>query len=118
MLCVFLFCSILFGCHKFFPSFPAFDILKFLLIVLLILHTVWTYFILKILHRAVIAGKTEKDSRSSSSEISSGESSDGTEPIENEQKQNWYFGGTYDIKKKLIFPLVFSLSCLKKKEKS
>jgi len=57
MLCVFLFCSILFGCHKFFPSFPAFDILKFLLIVLLILHTVWTYFILKILHRAVIAGK-------------------------------------------------------------
>lgn len=80
--------NILFGCHKFFPSFPAFDILKFLLIVLLILHTVWTYFILKILHRAVIAGKTEKDSRSSSSEISSGESSDGTEPIENEQKQN------------------------------
>jgi len=62
------------GTPKIFPTFPAFDILKYLLVVLLILHTVWTYFILQILYRALLSGKTEKDSRSSSSDLSSEDS--------------------------------------------
>jgi len=75
--------NILISCHQHFPTFPAFNVLKGLIIVLLVLHTVWTYFILKILYRAMLSGKTEKDSRSSSSENSSDENSDGA-PLANE----------------------------------
>ena len=39
------------------PMFPAFNALKHLLLVLFMLHIMWTYFILKILQRALLSGK-------------------------------------------------------------
>ena len=37
--------------------FPAYYLMNSLLIILFLLHIVWTYYIVKILHRAVISGK-------------------------------------------------------------
>lgn len=58
---------------NFMPMFPAYNALKYLVVVLFLLHIMWTYFILKILKRALLSGKTERDSRSSSSEASATE---------------------------------------------
>ena len=41
---------------SFMPMFPAFQALKYLLLVLFVLHIMWTYFILKILQRALLSG--------------------------------------------------------------
>lgn len=56
----------LFQAHQYFVAFPAFYMLNGLLIILVCLHIIWTYFILKILKRALITGQTQGDSRSSS----------------------------------------------------
>lgn len=48
--------------------FPAYYIFNGLLSILLVLHVVWTYFILKIVYKAMYSGKTEKDTRSDSSD--------------------------------------------------
>ena len=37
--------------------FPAYYLMNSLLIILFLLHIVWTYYIVNILHRAVISGK-------------------------------------------------------------
>jgi len=46
--------------------FPAYYIFNGLLSILLVLHVIWTYFILKIIYKAMYSGKTEKDTRSDS----------------------------------------------------
>jgi len=48
--------------------FPAYYIFNALLAILLMLHVIWTYFILKIVYKAMYTGKTEKDTRSDSSD--------------------------------------------------
>lgn len=48
--------------------FPAYYIFNGLLSILLVLHVIWTYFILKIVYKAMYSGKTEKDTRSDSSD--------------------------------------------------
>jgi len=48
-----------FEAETFFPKFPAFTLLKLLLLALFSLHLVWTYFIVKILHRALLSGKVK-----------------------------------------------------------
>ncbi|GJQ85321.1 hypothetical protein Trydic_g10565 [Trypoxylus dichotomus] len=52
------------------PVFPAYYIFNSLLLLLLILHVVWTYLILKIAYKALMAGQMEGDIRSSSSNYS------------------------------------------------
>jgi len=49
--------------------FPAYYIFNALLSTLLILHVVWTYFILKIVYKGIYTGKTERDTRSESSDM-------------------------------------------------
>lgn len=56
------------GAKEIVPMFPAYYIFNSLLLLLLVLHIIWTYFILKVLYRAILSGQMEKDSRSSSSE--------------------------------------------------
>jgi len=46
--------------------FPAYYIFNGLLAILLVLHVIWTYFILKIIYKAMYSGKTEQDTRSDS----------------------------------------------------
>lgn len=46
--------------------FPAYYIFNGLLSILLVLHVIWTYFILKIIYKAMYSGKTEQDTRSDS----------------------------------------------------
>merc|ERR1712223_71553 len=46
--------------------FPAYYIFNALLAILFMLHVIWTYFILKIVYKAMYTGKTEKDTRSDS----------------------------------------------------
>lgn len=53
---------------KLVEMFPAYYIFNTLLVLLLGLHIIWTYFILKVLYRAVLSGNTGTDARSSSSE--------------------------------------------------
>jgi len=48
--------------------FPAYYIFNGLLSILLVLHVIWTYFILKIVYKFMYSGKTEKDTRSDSSD--------------------------------------------------
>lgn len=52
------------------PVFPAYYIFNGLLLLLLSLHVVWTYLILKIAYKALMAGQMEGDIRSSSSNYS------------------------------------------------
>jgi hypothetical protein len=49
-------------------SFSVFPVYNALLAILLMLHVIWTYFILKIVYKAMYTGKTEKDTRSDSSD--------------------------------------------------
>lgn len=59
----------------FVAMFPAYYIFNFLLILLLVLHLFWTYVILKIAYKSMVAGQMEGDLRSSSSDEISDESS-------------------------------------------
>lgn len=49
--------STCFGAKKILPMYPAYYIFNSLLLMLLGLHIVWTYFILKVLYRAILAGQ-------------------------------------------------------------
>ncbi len=94
----FLLHSTCIGAKKIVPMFPAYYIFNSLLLMLLLLHIIWTYFILKVLYRAILSGQVlkshsfplslvdtkpifapasqmEKDSRSSSSEYFSEDNS-------------------------------------------
>ena len=42
--------------------FPAYYIFNFLLSILLVLHVTWTYYILKILYRAIMVNKVRESS--------------------------------------------------------
>ena len=53
---------------QFVGMFPAYYVFNALLATLLILHVGWTYFILKVIYKAIYTGKTEKDTRSDSSD--------------------------------------------------
>lgn len=65
--------SLIFESKLHFDTYPALNMLIAFLLVLQTLHVIWTCFIAKIVYRTVLAGKMEKDSRSSSSEMSEGE---------------------------------------------
>ncbi|XP_023706928.1 ceramide synthase 6 isoform X1 [Cryptotermes secundus] len=54
--------------------FPAYYVFNSLLLLLLVLHLFWTYVILKIAYKSMVAGQMEGDIRSSSSDEVSGES--------------------------------------------
>nr|UEK51526.1 ceramide synthase 6 [Parasacculina yatsui] len=58
--------------------FPAYYVFNGLLICLLVLHCIWTYYIMLVAYRALLAGQMSGDSRSDSSadEVSSNEASD------------------------------------------
>jgi len=58
----------------FVAMFPAYYIFNFLLILLLVLHLFWTYVIMKIAYKSMVAGQMEGDLRSSSSDEISNES--------------------------------------------
>ena len=49
--------STCFDAKKIVPMFPAYYIFNSLLLLLLVLHVIWTYFILKVLYRAIQSGK-------------------------------------------------------------
>eukprot|EP00095_Tigriopus_kingsejongensis_P012731 maker-scaffold43_size480169-snap-gene-2.25 protein:Tk12731 transcript:maker-scaffold43_size480169-snap-gene-2.25-mRNA-1 annotation:"lag1 longevity assurance homolog 6" len=67
--------------------FPAYYLFNGLLAMLLILHVIWTYFILKILYKAMYTGKTEKDTRSDSSAVTLSSNASSLEE-ENHNKQD------------------------------
>lgn len=45
------------GAKEIVPMFPAYYIFNSLLLLLLVLHIIWTYFILKVLYRAILSGQ-------------------------------------------------------------
>lgn len=53
-LCLFSTC---FGAKEIVPMFAAYYIFNSMLLMLLVLHIIWTYFILKVLYRAVLSGQ-------------------------------------------------------------
>ena len=48
--------------------FPIYYLFNVLLALLLVLHVIWTYFIFKAVYKALLCGKTEKDTRSDSND--------------------------------------------------
>jgi len=54
-----MFFSTCFGAKKIVAMFPAYYIFNSLLLLLLMLHIIWTYFILKVLYRAVLVGQVK-----------------------------------------------------------
>lgn len=57
---IFSFSSFWLTAPNFMPMFPAYEALKYLVVILFMLHIMWTYFILKILKRALLSGKVSK----------------------------------------------------------
>jgi ceramide synthetase len=53
----FLYGSTCIGAKEIVPMFPAYYIFNSLLLLLLLLHIIWTYFILKVLYRAILSGQ-------------------------------------------------------------
>ncbi|XP_026313451.1 ceramide synthase 5-like [Hyposmocoma kahamanoa] len=71
------------------PMFAAYYIFNTLLCLLLILHVVWTWLILQIAYKAIIAGQMDGDIRSSSSELSDSGNSNHNTPnhVNNKSKK-------------------------------
>lgn len=65
--------------------FPAYYFFNGLLTILLMLHVIWTYFILKIVHKAMSSGKMDKDSRSESSDTLSTSSEDNSNYLKGQE---------------------------------
>lgn len=57
LISIFLTCSTCIGAKEIVPMFPAYYIFNSLLLMLLLLHVIWTYFILKVLYRAILSGQ-------------------------------------------------------------
>ena len=50
-------CSTCFGAKLILPMYPVYYIFNSLLLLLLLLHLIWTYFIMKVLYRTILAGQ-------------------------------------------------------------
>jgi ceramide synthetase len=66
--------STIFEAPNYVEMFPAYYIFNSLLILLLVLHSFWTYVILNVAYKSMVAGQMERDIRSSSSDEVSDES--------------------------------------------
>ena len=70
--------------------FPIYYMFNVLLSLLLVLHVIWTYFIFKAVYKALLCGKTEKDTRSDSNDESLSsidEDSDESDKLDDKKSQ-------------------------------
>ena len=77
--CLLFLHSTLIEAPKLVPMFSAYYIFNTMLLILLALHLFWTYFIFKVIFKAISTGKLDKDERSSSDETVSDSSSETAE---------------------------------------